>query len=372
MPVKAKDLIAYIEELAPSRLAEAWDNSGWQVGNPNAEIEKAMVALDVDERVVAEAADTGCQLIICHHPLLMQGLKSVRLDTTTGRLLGSLLQKGIGVYAAHTNLDCAEGGINDLLAERLGLREAGVLKPVRKEKLYKLVVFVPSSHVEPVAAALSRAGAGRIGEYLDCTFRVEGTGTFRPGEGTNPYVGKQGVLEKVREIRLETVLPEGYTRQAIKALQEAHPYEEVAYDIYPLVLEGPASGLGRVGRLQGTLKFYQFIEQVKAALGVGWIRYGGDRESDVDCVAVCGGSGADLWPAAKAAGAQVLVTGDIKYHTARDILAAGMKFIDAGHFATERIIVRFLRDYLTDRVQKKEMDVIIVESSREEDPFQTA
>lgn len=372
MSVKAKELVAFMEKLAPPALAEGWDNSGWQLGDPASEVSRVMVALDVDEQVAEEAVEKGVQLIICHHPLIMKGLKNIRLDNAAGRLIGKLIQSGVGVFAAHTNLDIAEGGVNDILAQKLGLQDIRVLQVVKREKYFKLVVFVPPSHLDEVMEALRREGAGWIGNYSDCTFQVKGTGTFRPGEGTNPYIGKQGQLERVEEIRLETILPAANTDRAVRAMIDAHPYEEVAYDLYPLAQEGPARGLGRVGNLPSPVKFTELIQLVKKALNVPYIRYGGEGEEFVVRIAVCGGSGADLWPAARAMGADVLVTGDVKYHAARDMLAEGMKFVDAGHYGTEKVVIDLLSNYLKKRVREKGMDVEVLPSKKGFDPFRIA
>lgn len=372
MPVKAEELTGLIEELAPPGLAEQWDNSGWQVGDPSAEVERVMVTLDIDEQVVEEATASGVQLLISHHPLFMKGLKKIRLDTPGGRLVGKLICSGIGAYAAHTNLDIAAGGVNDVLAEKIGLKNTEVLHATEREKYLKLVVFVPTSHLENVMDALRSEGAGWIGNYSDCTFQLKGIGTFRPGEGTNPYIGKQGELERVEEIRLETIVSSTGVKRVVEAMVKAHPYEEVAYDLYPLALEGPEKGLGRVGDLESPVKLREFAELVKDVLGVSSVRYGGEGNEIVSRVAVCSGSGAELWPAARALGARVLVTGDIKYHTARDMLAEGMKFIDAGHYGTEKIVIEFLSNYLKGKIEEKGIKVEVLQSSQSFDPFQTA
>ena len=373
MGVKAKEITGWVEQLAPLFLAEQWDNSGWQVGDPTKDVERVMVTLDVDEDVINEAVQKESQLIISHHPLLMKGLKNLRLDDVPGRLLAKLIKNDLGSYAAHTNLDTARGGVNDVLAQKLGLRDVQVLYTTQREKYFKLVVFVPESHLETVMEALRREEAGWIGNYSDCTFQVKGTGTFRPGEGTNPYIGSRGTLECVEEVRLETILPVSIKDNVVKAMLQAHPYEEVAYDLYSLALDGPAKGLGRVGNLDSAVPWEDFVETVKGALGVTGVRYGyNGRETAVQRVAVCGGSGADLWPAARAAGAQVLVTGDIKYHTAKDMLAGGISFIDAGHYGTEKIVVNFLADYLRRCSREMGQTVEVLESVKGCDPFQNA
>lgn len=212
-----RDIVAFIEEIAPSHLAEDWDNSGWQIGEPQRSIERVLLALDVDSVVLKEAQEKKVDLILCHHPLFMKGIKNIRLDDPKGALITGLIKADIGVYAAHTNLDSAAQGVNSLLAERLGLIDTGVMHPTSGEKYNKLVVFVPSEHAENVAQSICNAGAGWIGNYSDCTFQVKGIGTFRPQEGTKPFQGEQGKLEKADETRLETIVPVSRVKAVIKA-----------------------------------------------------------------------------------------------------------------------------------------------------------
>ncbi len=365
----AQDVVNIIEELAPRWLAEEWDNSGWQIGNPRAEVKKVLLALDVDDVILREAREKDVDLVICHHPLLMKGVKKIRLDEPRGALIAELIKNNIGVYAAHTNLDSAAGGVNTLLAERLGLQDLQVMHPSKGEKYLKLVVFVPAEHVAAVRQAISLAGAGWIGNYSDCTFQVKGTGTFRPLEGTNPYIGRQGQLEQVEEVRLETIVAGAQVKDVLKAMLEAHPYEEVAYDLYPLENQGGSFGLGRIGSLKEQKSFADFIIHVKEALGLATVKVGGGMWRDVRRVAVCGGSGGELWPVAAAGGAEVFITGDIKYHTAQDMLAAGLNFIDAGHFATEHLVLPAVQNKLAEACRQKNLDITVVVTKRQSDPF---
>lgn len=369
MATRAKDVVKVLEKIAPPGLAEDWDNSGWQVGEPGAEVKKVLLALDVTCEVVEEAQSTGAQLIVSHHPLFLKGVKSIRGDHPAGRLVFRLVRAGIGVYSVHTSLDSAAGGVNDALAGVLDLRETGVLHPVRYGRLLKLVVFVPEDYAGAVREALARSGAGWIGNYSDCTFNLRGTGTFRPLEGTNPFTGSTGHLEQVEEVRIETVVKKEEVPKVVKAMLEAHPYEEVAYDLYPLENRGVELGLGRIGLLAEEVTLAQLAKQVQAALGATGLRYGGDPKATVHRVAVCGGSGADLWPLARRKGADVLVTGDVRYHAARDMLAAGMSFIDAGHFATERVVLPVLRDRLSRELAEAGLDIEVEVSRVEGEPW---
>jgi dinuclear metal center YbgI/SA1388 family protein len=336
MPVKCRTIIAALERLAPRELAAGWDNVGLLVGSPEQEVASLLVALDVTPEVAERAAAAGVDLIVAHHPLIFKSLKAIRTDMPQGRTLAALLAAGIAVYAAHTNLDAADGGVNDILAARLGLTDLQPLAVEGRERLLKLAVFVPEGHVEAVRTAITAAGAGHIGNYSHCTFQTPGTGTFLPLAGTKPFIGKQGKLEYAAEYRLETIMPEGAAAAVVDAMLRAHPYEEVAYDVYVLNNPGRAFGLGRVGRLATPEPLDAFIRRLKAALGLVQVRTAGPADRRVGTVAVCGGSGADLLATASAAGADVLVTGDVKYHEALEAAAIGLTVVDAGHFATER------------------------------------
>ncbi len=369
MSVKNKDIFKIIEELAPKGLAEDWDNVGLQVGRPTAEVKRIMLTLDLDRDVLQEAIENKIDLVITHHPLLMKGIKNIDADTPKGKIIAELLKHEITVYAAHTNLDIADGGVNCVLAEKIGLENVSVLHPTGEQKYFKLVVFVPLGHLEEVRTALGKAGAGWIGNYSDCTFHTTGIGTFRPLEGTNPYIGAQGRLEEVEEARLETIVPAEKLSEVIKGMISAHPYEEVAYDLYPLNNQGAAYGLGRIGYLPSETTFEQLVQHIKQLLGLKAIKAGGQASKTVKKVAVCGGSAGELWRAAAMKGADVYISGDIKYHTAQDILAAGMSFIDAGHFATERPAVDRLYDYLTARCAELNCEVQIVVAKNQKDTF---
>lgn len=263
------------------------------------------------------------------------------------------------------------GGVNAVLAGKLGLHNVEVLIPQAHHKFVKLVVFVPPSHVDTVRSAIGSAGGGWIGNYSDCTFEVRGKGAFRPLEGTNPYIGKTGELEMVEEIRLETILPANKVDHVIRAMLQAHPYEEVAYDLYSLENRGYIPvGLGRVGNLPEPMPFRELVQLVKKNLGLTSVRLGGgEPDKKVQRVAVCGGAGANLWSKARFAGAEILVTGDVGYHEARDMHAAGLGFIDAGHYGTEMVMLPVLRDYLTGRCKEEGINLELFLSESNYDPF---
>lgn len=369
MPVMCREVFKIIDEIAPRHFAESWDNAGLQVGDPRSEVDRVLLTLDVNLEVAAEAKGRGAGLIVSHHPIFFGPLKSINLDRPEGELIANLIKNSITVYSAHTNLDIVSGGINTVLAEKIGLTDISVLQETGRERYIKLAVFVPVDHADAVRRAVCEAGAGFIGNYSDCAFMTRGTGTFRPLQGTNPYTGKIGEVEQVEEFKLETIVPAGRVSSVISAMIKAHPYEEVAYDLYPLENMGPSHGLGRVGILQKPMLFRQFAEHVKKALGLPCLRLGGSYDSTVRKVAVCGGSGADLWPAAVSAGADTFVTGDLKYHVAQDMLAAGLKFLDAGHHGTETVVLSALHSRLSERFRQKNIDAEIILSKTNTDPF---
>lgn len=369
MSVTAQEITNIVEELAPRWLAEEWDNNGWQIGNPRAEVSKVLLALDVDAVVVREAQEKNVNLIICHHPMLMKGIKNIRLDEPKGALIAELIKHNIGVYAAHTNLDSAADGVNTMLAKQLNLQKLEIMHPAKGEKYLKLAVFVPVEQGESVRQAICQAGAGWLGNYSDCTFQAAGSGSFRPREGSNPFKGELGQLERVDEIKLETIVPAHKLKTVLKAMLEAHPYEEVAYDLYPLENRNTSLGLGKIGQLKETMIFADLIIYVKEALGLATVKVGGGMWKDVRRVAVCGGSGSELWPVAAAKGADVLITGDVKYHTAQDMLAAGINFIDAGHFATEHLILPQLQNQLEQACQAQNLAVEFMLTKRQSDLF---
>lgn len=369
MPVKCRDIFKLLEKIAPPALAEGWDNPGLQAGDPQAEIDRVMLTLEVNIEVAREAKTRGAGLIICHHPLIFKPLSSLRLDQPGGKVLAYVIQHNIAVYAAHTNLDMAAGGVNDALAEILGLRETAVLAPTGRERYVKLVVFIPAAHTAAVHQAISAAGAGWIGNYSHCSFQTRGTGTFLPLAGADPYIGQPGELEQVEEVRLETIMPVTGLDAVLQAMLKAHPYEEVAYDLYPLENSGPAYGLGRVGNLPTPVSLRAFAQTVKEVLNLPAVRLGGALDETVQKIAVCGGAGAHLWPAAREAGADVLVTGDLKHHEALDMLAAGLSFIDAGHYGTERVVLPALKTCLEEQCRSGGLNVEVILSETNTDPF---
>lgn len=357
-----------MEQLAPKHYAVPDDKIGLQLGTLQKDVRKVLVALDVTEDVVAEAIDSGAELIIAHHAIIFRPLQHLQTETPAGKLYERLIKHDIAVYIAHTNLDVTDGGINDMMAEALGLCGLRHLEDIHTERLKKLVVFVPQTHCEQVQEAVFAAGAGWIGKYSHCGFTVDGTGTFLPQEGADPFIGKRGKLEKVSEVRFETVVPESAEKRVIQALLKAHPYEEVAYDLYPMDLQGRTFGLGRVGKLPQPMSLGELTNRVKQAFAVPYARVVGNLDRKVRKVAVLGGSGSRYVHHALFAGADVLVTGDIDYHTAHDALAAGLCIIDPGH-NIEKIMKSRVADYLNEQLRDKSYDTEAIASAVDTEPF---
>jgi dinuclear metal center YbgI/SA1388 family protein len=362
-------VVSLMEQLAPKHFAVPDDRIGLQLGSLRKEISKVLIALDVTEAVVEEAIRIQANLIIAHHAIIFRPLTHLQTDSPAGRLYEKLIKHDISVYISHTNLDVADGGINDMMAEALGLTDVTHLEAIHTEKLKKLVVFVPEDHHEKVMQAVFQAGAGSIGDYSHCSFNIVGTGTFCPGEAAQPFIGQKGKFERVNEVRLETIVPESLERKVIAAMLKAHPYEEVAYDLYSIDLKGRTFGLGRVGKLASPISLSQFTEQVKIALDVPFARVVGDLNREVRKVAVLGGSGGRYVKHAQFAGADVLVTGDIDYHTAHDAIATGVALVDPGHNA-EKIMKIKIANYLQTQLANKKYTTDVVPSAVDTEVFQ--
>lgn len=345
--MKIKEITTYLESIAPLSLQEDYDNSGLIVGEPDAEVKAALISLDCTEEVIDEAISSGCNLVISHHPIVFKGLKKFNKKNYVERAVMKAIKHDIALYAMHTNLDHIEGGVNAKICEKLNLQHIQVLSP-KKNILKKLVTFVPLCHVERVRTAILEAGAGHIGNYSDCSFNISGTGTFKAGDQANPFVGNINELHQEEEVRIETIYPEYLERKVLVALLEAHPYEEVAYDLYPLSNTFYQAGAGMIGTLETPMEELEFLQLTKSALRAKVIRHTALRGKQVRRVAVCGGSGSFLLPAAIAAGADVFVTADFKYHEFFD--AEGKIVIsDLGHFESEQ----FTQELLFDVIKKK-------------------
>jgi len=344
--MKIKDITTALEAWAPRSLQEDYDNSGLQVGDPDAEVASALVCLDCTEEVVEEAARLGCGLIISHHPVIFRGLKSLSGKSYVERTILAAIKHGIALYAIHTNLDNVLDGVNGEIAARLGLKPLGTLAP-KASQLRKLVVFVPQRHANEVRNALFATGAGHIGNYDECSFNQEGTGTFRGQEGSNPHVGQRGERHHEAETRIEVVYPVPREAAILRAMTAAHPYEEVAYDLYPLANAHQGIGSGLVGEWDAGITESEFLAKLKQTFGLQAIRHTKTIGRPIRKVALCGGSGAFLIKAAIASGADAYITGDVKYHEFFD--ADGKLLLaDIGHYGSEQFTMHLIQRRLVD------------------------
>jgi dinuclear metal center YbgI/SA1388 family protein len=346
--MQIKDILSEIERFAPLSYQESYDNSGVQVGNVYQEASAALLCLDVTEAVVAEALNKGCNLIIAHHPLIFSGLKSITGKNYIERVVLQAIKHDLVIYAAHTNLDNVQMGVNRKIAERLSLQNTRILSPVNG-KLYKLFTYVPSTHAEALMTALFAVGAGSIGNYDQCSFQLEGKGTFRPSSSANPHIGVAGgEREKVSEWKLEFIVPEPLRRQAINVLKANHPYEEVAYELIQLENEDQTIGAGIIGQLETPLEAGVFLRFLQERLKVTCIRHTAVHQPYISTIALCGGSGSFLLPKAIGQGADAFVTADYKYHQFFD---AEQKILiaDIGHYESEQFTIEIFSEILKEK-----------------------
>jgi dinuclear metal center YbgI/SA1388 family protein len=362
------DIYDIINNIAPFRYAEDWDNIGLQVGDPRAPVSKIMISLDPGLEQIEQAISSDCRLLLTHHPLIFNPLRNIDLREPTGSLVAKAIRAGLAIISLHTNYDIASGGVNDLLAEKIGLENVAPLSVAHREGLVKLAVFVPRGHEEQVMAALFRF-SGIIGNYSDCSFQVKGVGSFKPLVGANPFIGTHGRREYADESRIEVLLRSEDIAAAMAELKSVHPYEEPAVDLYQLLNEGRAFGLGRIGRLPQSVTLEQFVLSLKERFSLSGIRFVGDGSREISLVALCGGSGASLIRAAREQGADLLVTGDIKYHDAQEACLLGISIVDIGHFASELPMVEGLKAVLERDARNKGFDVEFVSCRSERDPF---
>jgi dinuclear metal center YbgI/SA1388 family protein len=330
-----KQLTALIEEIAPVSIAMPGDPVGLQCGDPAGIVKRVMYSLDAGMDVVGQAVKKGADLLVSHHPMIFEPLDHHAVTGNAGAPVVVALRGGLAVYCAHTNLDASPRGINAHLARLVDLQEPKLLSTTGPDR-FKVVVFIPGRSLQKVRAAAFGAGAGHIGSYSNCSFSTSGTGTFFGEDGSSPVVGETGRLEEVPELKLELLVDSDTLAPVLGALRGAHPYEEAAIDVYPLAQTGGYSGLGLVGNLPEKATVRQVVAGLKSALKIGAVRVVGAPGRQVRKVAVCAGSGSSLLGAAASAGAQLFITGDLKYHEARSAQELGIVLLDIGHFAPER------------------------------------
>ncbi len=348
--MRLSELTAYLESLAPLSSQESYDNSGLIIGDPHMEVNGALISLDCLEDTVDEAIARKCNVIIAHHPILFKGLKRLNGSNYVERTLLKAIKNDIALYSIHTNLDNYQFGVNHEIARRIGLENVRILAP-KSGVLSKLIVYVPDDYVEVVQNALFEAGAGSIGNYTECSFSTSGTGTFMPNDAADPFIGEAGERENVLETKIEVLVSNHLLKKVIRAMREAHPYEEVAYECYSIYNENQTEGSGMVGRLPVALGEKEFLSHLKSTFNCGVIRHTRLSGKPIERVAFCGGAGSFLLGNALAEKADVFITGDYKYH---EFFDAEDRIIiaDIGHYESEQFTSDLLHGILTKKFPK--------------------
>ncbi len=351
-----KKVFEHIENWAPKEISWQRDNAGLQVGSSNSELKNIMLCLDVNENVIREAVLKKCNLIISHHPLLFNPVKKLDFHSDkNSKIIRKLIKNDITLYSAHTNLDYTKDGVSFELAKVLKLKNIKFLTNIRSNQ-YKLIVFVPPDSVEKVAEAIFNAGGGITGKYRNCSFRAKGEGTFFGSPDTDPVRGEKSRFEKVDEVRLEVKVDKWKIDKAIQKMKEVHPYEEVAFDIYPLDNSNDNYGPGAVGELKESMDIKSFLDHISKSLKIKNFRYTAGKKDKIKTVAVCGGSGFEYLHDAIKAGADTYVTADIKYHNFQE--AEGkILLIDAGHYETEIHSLNEIENKLNQILENKEIKI---------------
>lgn len=366
-----EDIMEVIDQLAPPELAEDWDPIGLSFGSRKQPVKKILVALDVDKQTIQEAKNKQVDLMITHHPAIFKSQKTLNSDDTRRQDYIELIKSDIAVYSAHTNLDAAEGGLNDWLADIIGLKkdQRDIISENARQGYKKLAVYVPDYAAEKVRGALHEAGAGEVGDYKDVSYTMEGHGRFTPQEGANPTEGEVGKEEVIHEQRIEVMLKSKAVYPVIEALKEAHPYEEPVFDLYTLENKADRFGFGRVGLVESEQTTAEMAELVQKSFAVDGVRYGSyDEAKTHKKVAIFGGSGEKYYQDALKKGATLYITGDISYHGAQDMLRDGLDFIDAGHYM-EAICVPKLAERLRRHSDTNAWNLEVYETAAQKDVF---
>lgn len=361
--MQLKQVIEVLEQIAPTRHAESWDNVGLLAGDPEQEISRPLLTIDYTRQVASERQSLNCDLVIAYHPPIFHAIKRL----TAGNLVFDAIREGVAIYSPHTALDVAEGGTNDVLCDVMGVSKRFPLKlSETKATEYKLVTFVPAEAVEKVSQAIFDAGAGRIGKYSACSYRSVGTGTFFGEEGTHPAVGQSGRLEQAAEIRLETVVPISRISAVVEALRESHPYEEPAFDLNQLAAPPEGIGIGRVGEFDAPVERGELFERIKRELGISHLLVAGPARGTVRRVATCAGACGELLNDALMAKAELYLTGEIRHHDAIKAAAAGMTVVCTLHSNSERTTLKRLKQRLEEALPGLECSL----SRSDRDPFE--
>lgn len=345
--MQINEIIAALEQVAPPALQEDYDNAGLITGNGQWNCTGIIVSLDATEDVVKEAIEKKCNLVVAHHPIVFRGLKKINGKNYVEQTIISAIKNDIAIYAIHTNLDNVIDGVNGRIADMLGLINRSILAP-KAGLLQKLAVFVPADHKEKLLQALFAAGAGDIGKYSECSFSTAGNGTYKAGEGTNPFLGEQGTQHTEPEARVEVIFPKWLQTSIIKAMKASHPYEEVAYDVYDLSNTYTGTGSGLLGELPEPVEETRLLATLQLIFKTPVIKHTALKGKPVKKVALCGGAGSFLTLAAIASGADMYITGDVKYH---EFFDAGGRLVlaDIGHYESEQFTIDLLFDILKEK-----------------------
>jgi dinuclear metal center YbgI/SA1388 family protein len=350
MPVTLRDFSTWLDIAIPLEYQETYDNSGLQVGDPESLITSVLLTLDVTPAVIAEAEKKKCNLILSHHPLIFNPLRRLAGASMAEKTVAESIRKNIAVYSTHTCFDAMAWGVSRIMAEKAGLKDIKVLIPAQG-KLFKMAVFVPVSHADIVRETLFATGAGHIGNYSSCSFTSAGNGTFRAEGSAVPYVGEMNKLHTEHEVKIETIIPSHLVSSVVSAVRQVHPYEEIAYDLYPLENKYEGAGSGAIGILPEPITGGELLENLKETFGTPVIRYSGNLTLPVSKVAVCGGSGAGFLNASVQAGANAFITGDIKYHSFTEA-PASILVADIGHYESEKFSLTVLYDLIIKKFPK--------------------
>lgn len=364
--MKASKVAQKIENVAPLNIAESWDNPGFQIGSKSKEVKKVLTTLDITPDTINEAIENDIDMIISHHPFFFRSFKNIDLNTTKGKMIKDVINNDIVIYTAHTNLDKSAVGINYYIGNLLGLSHLKPLVPDNKNfGFYKLVIYVPDEYEESIRSVFKHLNLGYIGgNYKDTTFRTAGVGTFRPLENANPFIGETSILEEVEETKVETIVPKNLVSKAINEIKKAHPYEEMAYDLFPVEIRETQTteGLGVIGSYDKAISTEEFIKTLKKIFEQDKLRQAGPKPKKVKKVAICTGSGSEFIRKAKSKKADVFITGDLKYHDGQLAQEEKIWVIDIGHYGTEKFTKHLLK-VLLDNLE----DIEVIETEEDKD-----
>lgn len=362
-----KELIKYLEDWAPPGAAWEKDNVGLLVGSGDEKIENIFLSLELTGEVLEQALKKNCNFIFTHHPLIFNPVKNLDVNKNpNSKLIYKLIKNDINLFSAHTNLDFTKDGVSFTLAKKLKLNKITFLKNEESNQ-FKVVVFLPETNLDEVASAMFNQGAGIIGEYNNCSFRTNGIGTFKGSANSNPFIGKKENFEKANEVRLEVLVDSWKLNKVINAMLKSHPYEEPAYDIYPLRNKNVNYGAGAIGELDNEMNVNEFLKHVEKSLLLSNFRFVNGNKRRIKKVAVCGGSGSELLNDAISKNADVFITADIKYHTFHDAKNK-ILLIDAGHYETEVVILKIVEEKIKKLIKEKKENIKVYKYSSSTNP----